>query len=130
MTKGRSIEEIEIGDAAEFSKKISEGDIRNFRGATADADGISCVSATVPEILCAGLISTVLDSFLPGNGTRHLSQTLHFRQPAFAGDTVTARVTVTDKHDMSNWVYVKTICRNQKGDIVMDGEAIVMPPKR
>jgi acyl dehydratase len=82
----------------------------------------------VPEMLCAGLISTVLNGFLPGSGTRYLSQTLHFRQPVPVGETLTARVTVTDKHEMSNWLNVKTICLNQKGDTVTDGEAIVMPP--
>ncbi len=80
-------------------------------------------------MLCAGLISTVLSAFLPGSGMRYLSQTLHFRQPVLVGETVTARVNVTDKHEISNWLNVKTVCVNQKGDIVTDGEAIVMPPK-
>jgi len=127
MTRGRSIEEIHIGDEAEFSKSISEDDVRNFTGVTADT---LRKPATVPEILCAGLISTVLGASLPGNGTRYLSQTLHFRQPVLVGDTITARVTVMDKHEISNWLNVKTVCMNHKGDIVIDGEAIVMPPKR
>ena len=89
MTRGRSIEEIHIGDAAEFSKSISEDDVRNFTGVTGDAAGTSRKPATVPEMLCAGLISTVLSAFLPGSGTRYLSQTLHFRQPVLMGDTLT-----------------------------------------
>jgi 3-hydroxybutyryl-CoA dehydratase len=128
MTRGRGIEEIQIGDAAEISKSMSEDDVRNFTGVTGDAAGTSRKPATVPEMLCAGLISTVLGASLPGSGTRYLSQTLHFRQPVLIGDTITARVTVTDKHEMSNWLNVKTVCMNQKGDIVIDGEAIVMPP--
>jgi 3-hydroxybutyryl-CoA dehydratase len=126
MTRGRSIEEIHIGDEAEFSKSISEDDVRNFTGVTADT---LRKPATVPEMLCASLISTVLCTFLPGSGTRYLSQTLHFRQTVLVGDTIRARVTVTDKHEISNWLNLKTVCENQKGDIVTDGEAIVMPPK-
>jgi 3-hydroxybutyryl-CoA dehydratase len=129
MTRGKSIEEIHIGDAAEFSKRISEDDVRNFTGVTGDAAGTPGKPATVPEMLCASLISTVLCAFLPGSGTRYLSQTLHFRQPVLVGDTIKARVTVTDKHEISNWLNLKTVCVNQKGDIVTDGEAIVMPPK-
>jgi 3-hydroxybutyryl-CoA dehydratase len=129
MTRGRSIEEIHIGDEAEYSKKISEDDVRDFTGVTGDATGTSRKPATVPEMLCASLISTVLCAFLPGSGTRYLSQTLHFRQPVLVGDTIKARVTVTDKHEISNWLNLKTVCVNQKGDIVTDGEAIVMPPK-
>lgn len=130
MTRGRSIEEIQLGDAAEFSKTITVDDVRHFAEVTADAAGTADKPETAPEMLCAGLIATVLGAFLPGRGARYLSQTLHFRQPVLAGDTITARVTVTDKHEISNWVNVKTVCMNQKGDIVTDGEAIVMPPKR
>jgi 3-hydroxybutyryl-CoA dehydratase len=129
MTRGRSIEEIHIGDEAEYSKKISEDDVRNFTGVTGDAAGTSRKPATVPDMLCACLISTVLGASLPGSGTRYLSQTLHFRQPVFVGDTITAKVTVTDKHEISNWLNLKTVCVNQKREIVTDGEAIVMPPK-
>jgi len=129
MTKGRNIEEIQIGDEAEYSRKISEDDVRHFIGATGVAAGTSPGLATVPEMLCSSLISIVLSTSLPGSGTRYLSQILHFRQPVHVGDTVTARVTVTDKHEISNWIHVKTVCVNQKGDIVTDGEAIVMPPK-
>jgi 3-hydroxybutyryl-CoA dehydratase len=129
MTRGRSIEQIHIGDEAEYSKKISEDDVRDFTGATGVAAGTSRKPATVPEMLCAGLISTVLGASLPGSGTRYLSQTLHFRQPVLVGDTITARVMVTDKHEISNWLNLKTVCVNQKGEIVTDGEAIVLPPK-
>jgi 3-hydroxybutyryl-CoA dehydratase len=129
MTNGRMIEEIHLDDAAEFSKRISEDDVRLFTGATAGAAGTSLKPSAVPDVICAGLISVVLGEFLPGPGMRYLSQTLHFRQPLFVGDTITAKVTVTDKHEMSNWVHLKTVCTNQKGDIVTEGEAIVMPPR-
>jgi 3-hydroxybutyryl-CoA dehydratase len=140
MTKGKSVEEIHVGDSAEFARKISEHDVIRFVEATggltsarADEAHISSTSITVKpvsEMLSAGLISTVLGFYLPGPGMRYLSQTLYFRQPVYVGDTITAKVTVMDKHEMSNWVHLKTICTNQKRDIVTDGEAMVMPPGR
>lgn len=137
----RRIEEIQVGDSAELSKRLTEEGIRRF------ADAVLCSIEAPPaesrktvnfaeaqpacEMLCAGLISAVLSVHLPGPGARILSQSLHFRQPLLAGDTVTARVTVTDKHELSNWVSLSTLCRNQKGDIVIDGEAVVMlSPRR
>jgi 3-hydroxybutyryl-CoA dehydratase len=129
MTRSTGIEEIHVGDSAEFSKRISEDDVRNFTGLTGDAAYPSCKPATVPEMLGASLIATVLGAFLPGSGMRYLSQTLYFRQPLFVGDTITAKVTVTDKHEVSNWMSLTTVCRNQRGDIVTDGEATVMPPR-
>ena len=81
-------------------------------------------------MLGAGLIYTALGSLLPGHGMRYLNQTLYFRQPFFVGDTITVKVTVTDKHEISNWISLATVCRNQRGEIVIDGEATVMPPNR
>jgi acyl dehydratase len=60
---------------------------------------------------------------------RYLSQTLYFRQPVSVGDTIAVTATVTDKADMSNWVTLKKVCRNQRGEIVIEGEAAVMPPR-
>ncbi len=132
----RRIEEIRVGVSAEVSKRLMEDDVRRFADAvlgsievTPAGDRRTVNFSEAPaacEMLCAGLISAVLSSHLPGSGARILSQSLHFRQPLFAGDTITARVTVTDKHELSNWISLSTICRNQKGDIVIDGEAVVM----
>ncbi len=134
----RRIEEIRIGDSVELSKRLTEDDIRRFADAVwgsieappaqrcKDAKFSKAQSAC--EMLCAGLISAVLSMHLPGPGARTLSQILHFRQPLLAGDTFTASVPVTDKHDLSNWVSLSTVCRNQKGDIVIDGEAVLLLP--
>jgi acyl dehydratase len=140
MKRGKRVEEIEVGDSAEFSRKLSENDVRQFEGAIGDpgcscaAGGLSCEltpkKAAVCEMLGAGLIHTALGSLLPGYGMRYLNQTLYFRQPLLVGDTITVKVTVTDKHEMSNWISLATVCRNQRGEIVTDGEATVMPPDR
>lgn len=137
----RRIEEIQVGDSAEVSKRLTEDDVRRLADAvlgkieapSAESRKTVNFSEAQPacEMLCAGLISAVLSSHLPGPGARILSQSLHFRQPLLAGDTVTVRVTVTDKHELSNWISLSTICRNQKGDLVIDGEAVVMlSPRR
>jgi len=140
MEEGKNIEKIHLGASAEFSKKLSEDDIRQFEGALGDptcsrakaapSSGPSAKAGKACEMLSAGLICTVLESLLPGSGMRYLSQTLHFRQPVYVGDTITVHVTVTEMHEMSNWMSLSTVCRNQKGEIVTDGEAQVMPPGR
>jgi hypothetical protein len=45
------------------------------------------------------------------------------------GDTITARVTVTAINAEKNRVTLKTTCSNQEGTVVLEGEAIVSPPK-
>jgi 3-hydroxybutyryl-CoA dehydratase len=79
-------------------------------------------------MLCAGFISAVIAMKLPGPGTIYIRQELNFRAPVRIGDTVTARVEVIEKLE-KNRVKLKTTCVNQEGTLVLDGEAVVSPPK-
>ena len=45
------------------------------------------------------------------------------------GDTVTARVEVREKLAEKNRVKLRTTCVNQDGTLLVDGEAVIMPPK-
>ena len=66
---------------------------------------------------------------LPGPGTIYLGQELKFTKPVHIGDTVTATATVSEIIAEKNIVKLKTICTNQKGEVVIKGMATVMPPK-
>jgi 3-hydroxybutyryl-CoA dehydratase len=80
-------------------------------------------------MLTAGFISTILGTLLPGPGTIYLNQTLSFLAPVRIGDTITARAEVTERNEDRNKVTFKTTCTNQDGTVVLDGEAMVSPPK-
>ncbi|HQM92018.1 MAG TPA: MaoC family dehydratase, partial [Syntrophales bacterium] len=80
-------------------------------------------------MLSAGFISAVLAMRLPGPGTIYLSQVLEFKAPVRIGDTVTARVEVREKLAEKNRVKLRTTCVNQDGTLLVDGEAVIMPPK-
>jgi 3-hydroxybutyryl-CoA dehydratase len=45
------------------------------------------------------------------------------------GDTITATVEVTDLIPEKNLARLKTSCTNQKGELALEGTALVMPPK-
>jgi 3-hydroxybutyryl-CoA dehydratase len=77
----------------------------------------------------AGLISAVLGMRLPGPGAVYLEQSLRFRRPVRIGDTVTARVEVLDVIPERRRVRLATTCRTQHGDLVVDGEALIMVPE-
>ncbi len=77
-------------------------------------------------MLVAGLISTVLAQKLPGAGSVYLSQTLQFKAPVYLGDTVTASVGVRAVRADKRIVTLATICTNQEGKTVLDGEAVVL----
>jgi acyl-CoA thioesterase FadM len=52
-----------------------------------------------------------------------------FTKPVFFGDVITARVEVVERIVERNRMRLKTTCVNQDGDQVMEGEALLLPPK-
>jgi 3-hydroxybutyryl-CoA dehydratase len=79
-------------------------------------------------MLGAGLLSGVLGCRFPGTGTIYLSQTLKFLKPVFIGDEITLRLEVLEIINAKNRVRLETAFTNQKGETVITGEALVMPP--
>jgi 3-hydroxybutyryl-CoA dehydratase len=80
-------------------------------------------------MLLGGLISAVLGNKLPGPGTIYISQQLNFLAPVHFGDTITACAEVIEIMKSEKRVRMKTTCMNQDGVKVLDGEAVVSPPK-
>lgn len=140
MKLGKHIDELKIGDSASFSKTMSESDVYLFAGITGDfnpahvdeeyARGTFFGGRIVHGILTAGFISTVIAGQLPGPGTIYISQQLKFLAPVRMGDTLTARAEVAEIISEKNRVILKTTCSIQDGTIVLEGEAVVSPPKR
>jgi len=136
---GKTIDQLRVGDSAEFSKTVSESDIYLFAGVTGDmnpahideayASGTFFKGRIAHGMLGAGFISAVLGTRLPGPGTIYLSQSLAFKAPVHIGDTVTARVEVVELMVEKNRVRLTTTCADQAGKIVLDGEAVVLAPK-
>lgn len=58
-----------------------------------------------------------------------MRQTLEFLAPVRIGDTVTAEVEVIEKLAEKKRVRLRTTCVNQEGVQVLDGEALVSPPR-
>ena len=76
-------------------------------------------------MLVSGYISAVLGYHLPGPNTIYLGQELKFTAPVKIGDTVTAQATVMEKRDDKRIIKFKTTVTNQRGEIVVDGSAVV-----
>ena len=136
---GKTIDELKIGDTAEFSKTVSESDIYQFAGVTGDFNPAHINEAYAKKtyfktriahgMLSAGFISTTIATKLPGTGSIYIKQNLSFLAPVRIGDTITARVELVEIIEGKNRVRLKTVCVNQEGTQVLDGEAVVSPPK-
>jgi len=137
--KGKFITEINLGDFAENTRTIAESDVYMFAGITGDLNpahmnAVEAANGMFKEriahgMLSAGLISAVLGMQLPGPGTIYMGQTLKFTAPVKFGDTITARAEVIDINLEKNRLKLRTTCMNQNNKMVLDGEALVMPPK-
>jgi 3-hydroxybutyryl-CoA dehydratase len=127
---------IKVGEMAELSKTITDEDVRAFAHLTGDHNPVHLddryASATrfkrrvAHGMLTASLISSVLANQLPGEGTIYLSQSLKFVAPVYLGDTVTARVTVTGIREDKPVATLETVCVNQRGELLIKGEAVVL----
>ena len=136
---GKTMEELKVGDTAEIQKTISETDVYLYAGITGDlnpahlneeyARGTFFKTRIAHGMLIAGLISTILGNKLPGPGTIYTHQSVDFLAPVRFGDTITARAEITELDSERNRARLKTTCMNQEGTMVLDGEALVSPPK-
>ncbi len=132
-------EDLSIGQSASFGKTITEADILMFAAVSGDTNPVhinkeAAAASMFKEriahgMLSAGLISAVLGTRLPGEGTIYLAQNLKFRAPVKIGDTVTATVTITALDEAKKRVTLNTVC-TVEGKPVIEGEATVMVPSR
>jgi 3-hydroxybutyryl-CoA dehydratase len=133
--KELAYDDIKVGDSASVSKTITEGDIVTYAGITGDFNPVHINAEYAREsmfkeriahgMLVSGFISAVLGYHLPGPNTIYLGQEVSFKLPVKIGDTVTAEATVTEKRDDKRIIKLKTTVTNQRGEIVVDGSAVV-----
>jgi 3-hydroxybutyryl-CoA dehydratase len=129
------LEELTVGKTAQFAKTVTEADVTLFAGVTGDFNPVHVDAVAAAKtrfggriahgMLSAGLISAAIANRLPGPGSIYLGQTLRFTLPVRIGDTITATITVSEILTKRR-VKLSTICTNQNGETVLDGEATVM----
>ena len=123
-----------VGMAGEFSKTISENDVYLFAGITGDMNPIHIDSVEAGKsmfkgriahgILVVGFISNVIAMKMPGP-----EQTSRFERPVRIGDTVTANVTISEiVNKDKNILKLSTVVKNQHGETVVSGYAVVKAP--
>jgi 3-hydroxybutyryl-CoA dehydratase len=140
MILGKTIEELRVGDSAEITQLITEGLILQFAEVIGDFNPIHIDEAYAQKTrfkgriahgaLSIGFFSNLLGNILPGPGTIYLSHEIKFLAPIRIGDKITARVELAELLSEKNRAKFRTLCLNQHGEIVVDGFAWVMPPKK
>ncbi len=125
-----------VGDEAFDEKTITKEDVQTFAKVTGDHNPVHLDEDYAKDtlfkkciahgMLSAGLISKVIGTQLPGHGTIYLGQTLNFKKPVYIGDTITTVVSIKSINPEKKFLTLETYCKNQKGKVVLEGEATVM----
>lgn len=136
---GYQFEDLKMGMTAAVGRTVGDADILMFAGISGDTNpvhldgefaGASMFGGRIAHgMLSASYISTVFGTKLPGPGCIYLAQSLKFKAPVKAGDTVVARVTVKELITAKRRVLFDTVC-TVDGKVVLEGEAEILVPAR
>jgi 3-hydroxybutyryl-CoA dehydratase len=136
---GYYFEDLAEGMTASYAKTVTDADIALFAGVSGDTNPVHLneeFARATPfkgriahGMLSASFISTVFGTRLPGPGCIYMSQTLRFKAPVRAGDTVTARVTLAELRAEKKQARFECVCE-VAGKTVLDGEALILVPSR
>lgn len=126
----RAMKGLHVGQTAVLTRVFTTEEVAEYRALSGDHGlgfgGADAADATVPGPLVAGLFSCLLGTDLPGRGTNWLKQTLAYARPAPAGEPLTATVEITRLRPEKALVNLRTTCRTKDGDLICDGEALVL----
>ena len=129
-------EELKLGMTSSRTKVITEQDVLTFSEISTDNNPLHIDEEAAAKgffkkrvahgMLVPSLISAVLGTQLPGQGTIYLGQNLQFKKPVFLGDEITAVVELIELLNDSHRAVFKTSCVNQDGVEVISGTATVL----
>jgi 3-hydroxybutyryl-CoA dehydratase len=128
-----------VGDTSYVDKIITETDLYIYAGVTGDFSWLHVNESRAREgyfgariahgMLLLGLISNVVGNEMPGAGTVYESQEIKFLKPCYLNETIRAQIEVTEIMPAGR-VKLRTTCSNQKNELIADGTAIVLPPRK
>ncbi|MFC1895086.1 MaoC family dehydratase [Thermodesulfobacteriota bacterium] len=146
MANQKFFEDFEIGQAFKIpSKTIHDGHFVFFSGLTGDAHPIHyddeyCKRHMFGRRVAHGLLlaamtalgGSSLSNYVEDSMEAFLSQSSRFIKPVFLGDTIYPELEVSELIAKKNNGVVKfrAVIRNQKGEVVLEGEHVYLVKKK
>ena len=126
---------MEIGDKASLTKIFTLNDVNLYSKLINGKNTLNFnknyhqelgeESQKLNSIMVGSLISAVIAEKLPGPGSIYLSQKINFNKSAFIGDEITAEIEIK-KIRKNKIFYLLMKCINQKNEIILDGESVIL----
>ncbi len=127
---------LKTGQKAETKRTFTAKDVADYAGLTGDANPLytdetfaqqagfdRCI---VPGPLLGAMFSDLLGTRLPGRGTNWLKQELHFPEPAYVGEEMTACVEIVRLRPEKDLVNLADTCTNASGVLVCQAQSLVL----
>lgn len=127
--------DLKIGQSASLTKAFTEQEVSLFADLSLDQNELHVneeyaknsmfKQRIVHGFLSGSLISAVIGTVLPGKGAIYLHQDMDFKKPVYINEEITAVVTIENIKAEKHIYYLHTQCINQKGEIKIEGSAVV-----
>lgn len=124
-----------VGQSASISRRFTTEDVVAFSNMCMDKNPVHLDEdfaknslfgdRIVYGYLTASLFSGVIGSILPGTGSIYLNQNMNFRKPVYHGELITATCTIVNLREDKPILTMETVCKNEKGEVVVDGTALI-----
>ena len=117
-----------------INKTLSEADIALFllvtNETTPSGDEPPLTSRHAREAAPLVMLAALLASAASGHArrpdaARFLTQTIHYCEPAYTDDTVTATAQVTERDESAHALLISVSCENQEGRRLAEGEILL-----
>jgi len=132
------INELVVGQRANYSKTLTEQDIILFAACSGDVNPVHLdkeYAATTPfgepighGMWTGALVSAAIAIRLPGPGSVYRSQSISFKHPVKIGDTLTVTLIVCEIKERIKLVTLECEAHNQDGKLIAKGIAEVIAP--
>jgi len=129
------LNELYVGQSASLSRRFTSEDVIAFSDMCLDKNPVHLNDEyaknsafgrrIVYGYLVASLFSGVIGSVLPGHGSIYLNQNMNFRKPVYLDELITATCTITNMRQDKPIITMETVCKNEKGEVVIDGTAVI-----
>ena len=132
---GFFIEDLKINQTAEYTKTVTENDIKTFAEVSGDDNPVHTneefAKRTIFKkkiahgFLTASFISTVIATKLPGPGSIYINQSLKFLAPVYIDEEISVNVVVLEINMEKKRVKLLTECFKSEKKI-LTGEAEIL----
>lgn len=125
----------QVGQKASLEKIFTVEDVITFAKISLDTNPVHLneeyaqntifKGRIVHGFLSGSLISAIIGTILPGEGTIYLNQNMNFRKPVRIGEKIKATVEIIGIKEEKNILTLNTYCENECGEMVIEGSAVV-----